>query len=225
MRNHAAYTRIKRRRPDLPESGDEASISLSYAADCTINHFAHAANRVRIDHFSTVLHPSSLVLGPSAMAYLLPCPQCGTKLVVTTGEAGGQVPANAALRSRFLSARPRSLAEVATESVAEAPWSARQSVLFVGAVVAIAGLAFALFMHYRASETYPHVDFPQEIRRMPPASTWTLWSDYLRHGVGKWQPEKGVQQLADIKRYEELKHWEWIGFGVAAPGLFWQLWV
>lgn len=155
------------------------------------------------------------------MAYLLPCPQCGRKLVVTTGEAGGQtrcecgatveVPTVRGLRD--LEQAPIPAGEAAT------PWTTRHSVVFLGVLVAVVGLGFGVFLHFRAEAVLPKTAFADDIRTMPPAETWELWSNFFREGVGNWQPKKDAQQLAAINRYHELKRWQLIGFGLAGVGV------
>jgi hypothetical protein len=90
--------------------------------------------------------------------------------------------------------------------------------VFLGAVIAIAGLAFAAFLHVRANETWPDENFAQDIRNKQPYETWELWYQFMRHGIA-WRPQSGPQRERDLKAYEELKRWEWISFGLAGAGL------
>jgi hypothetical protein len=54
---------------------------------------------------------------------------------------------------------------------------------------------------------------------MPAEETWALWTQYFRGRVGRWQPQKGEKQLADIKAHDEMKRWEIIGYGIAGLGV------
>ncbi|MEX2140354.1 MAG: hypothetical protein WD894_13910 [Pirellulales bacterium] len=155
------------------------------------------------------------------MAYLLPCSQCGRKLLVTTGEAGGQLRCECgALVDVPTVRRIRELEPAAAPSSdATTSWTTRHSLIFLGSLVAIAGLAFGLILHFRAANALSSDNFADEIRNMPAADTWTLWSQVSQLGVGSWQPPKGKEQLDDIKVYEELKRWEFIGFGLAGVGV------
>jgi hypothetical protein len=103
---------------------------------------------------------------------------------------------------------------------AAASWTARQSVGFIGSLLAVAGLAFGVLLHFRAERLLPTADFADEIRTtMPAADTWTLWTQFFREGVGRWQPKQDEKQLSDLKAYAEMKRWEIIGFGVAGLGV------
>jgi hypothetical protein len=111
--------------------------------------------------------------------------------------------------------------ETAAPQATERPtsWTSRHSVIFVGSLVALAGIAFALILHFRAEKLRPAATFSDEIRTiMPPADTWTLWTQFFRGGIGRWQPKKDEEQMSEQKTYEELKRWEIIGFGVAGLG-------
>ena len=155
------------------------------------------------------------------MAYLLPCPQCGRKLVVTTGEAGGQALCACGATVDVPTVRGLRELESATAPAAEATtsWTTRHSVIFLGSLVAIAGLAFGLIQHFRAAALLPTATFADDIRTMPPAETWTIWTQFIRQGVGSWQPKKDEKQLSDLKAYDEMKRWEIIGFGLAGVGV------
>jgi hypothetical protein len=152
------------------------------------------------------------------MPYLLPCTQCDRKLVVTTGQAGGQARCECGAAVDVPTVRGlRSLEEVREATAQPQAWSTRKSVVFLGAVITLCGLALAGFLHVRASQVRPHGSFADDIRTMSPRDTWELWS-YFRHGIG-WNRDKGPEQLKAIKDYEELKRWEWIAFGVAGVGV------
>ncbi len=155
------------------------------------------------------------------MAYLLPCPQCGRNLVVTTGEAGGRVRCECG--SQVDVPTVRGLRELATAPAptaeATSSWTARHSLIFLGVLTMLAGVAFGLFLHYRAARLLPQSTFADDIRNMPAEDTWTLWSQYFRGRVGRWQPLKGEKQLSDLKAYEEMKRWELIGYGFAGLGV------
>ncbi len=156
------------------------------------------------------------------MAYLLPCPQCGRKLVVTTGQAGGQAPCECGTAVDVPTVRGMRELEQAPDTAAEsaASWTTRQSVVFIGSLLAITGLAFGVLLHFRAERLLPKAAFADEIRTtMPPADTWTLWTQFFRQGVGRWQPQKDEKHLSDLKAYAEMKRWEIIGFGVAGLGV------
>jgi hypothetical protein len=93
-------------------------------------------------------------------------------------------------------------------------------VIFVGSLVALAGIAFGVILHVRAENVRPAASFGDEIRTiMPPADTWTLWTQFFREGIGRWQPKKDEEQLSAQKSYDELKRWEIIGYGVAGLGV------
>ena len=153
------------------------------------------------------------------MAYLLPCPQCGRKLVVTTGEAGGQVRCECGAAVDVPTVRGLRELEPAPAVEGATSWTTRHSVIFLGSLMAIAGLAFGMILHFRAAAVLPTATFADDIRTMPAAETWTLWSQFFRDGVGKWQPLKDDKQQLDLKAYEELKRWELIGFGLAGVGV------
>jgi hypothetical protein len=155
------------------------------------------------------------------MAYLLPCPQCGRKLVVTTGEAGGQMQCACGTAVDVPTVRGLRELEPATAPGAEAAtsWTSRHSVIFLGSLMAIAGLVFGLILHFRAAALLPSATFADDIRTMAPAETWTIWTQFIRQGVGSWQPKKDEKQLSDLKVYDEMKRWEIIGFGLAGLGI------
>jgi hypothetical protein len=154
------------------------------------------------------------------MAYLLPCPHCERKLVVTTGEAGGQVRCECGTTVDVPTVRGmRELEPTAAPAEAATSWTTRHSVIFLGSLVAIAGLAFGAILHFRAAAVLPSGTFADDVRIMPPEETWTLWSQFFREGVGKWQPKKEQAQLDNIKAYEEIKRWEFIGYGLAGLGV------
>jgi hypothetical protein len=115
---------------------------------------------------------------------------------------------------RELEQAPATVADAATS------WTARHSVIFLGSLMAIAGLTFGVLLHFRAERVRPKATFADEIRTsMPPAETWTLWTQFFRGGVGRWQPLKDEKQLSDLKAYEEIKRWEIIAFGLAGLGV------
>jgi hypothetical protein len=152
------------------------------------------------------------------MPYLLPCTSCDRKHVVTTGQAGGQVRCECGAAIDVPTVRGlRELEEVHEATAPRKAWSTRSSVVFLGVVITLAGLALAGFLHVRAAQVRPQGSFADDIRTMSPRDTWELWS-YFRHGIG-WNREKGPEQLKAIKTYEELKRWEWIAFGVAGVGI------
>jgi hypothetical protein len=153
------------------------------------------------------------------MAYLLPCTQCDRKLVVTTGQAGGQARCECGAAVVVPTIRGlRELEEVHEATAQAKAWSTRNSVVFLGAVITLGGLALAGFFHVRASEVQPRGSFADDIRTMSPRDTWDLWANFLRHGIG-WNRDKGPEQLKAMKEYEELKRWEWIAFGLAGVGV------
>ena len=153
------------------------------------------------------------------MAYLLPCPQCDRKLPVTTGQAGGQVRCECGTMVDVPTVRGlRELVEVHEVTAQRKAWSTRNSVVFLGAVITLGGLALAGFLHVRAAQVRPQGSFADDIRTMSPRDTWDLWSSFLRHGIG-WNRNQGPEQLKAIKDYEELKRWEWIALGLAGAGV------
>jgi hypothetical protein len=153
------------------------------------------------------------------MPYLLPCTQCDRKHAVTTGQAGGQVRCECGAAIDVPTVRGlRELVEVHEATAQRRTWSTRSSVVFLGAVITLGGLALAGFLHVRAAQVRPHGSFADDIRTMSPRDTWELWSSFLRHGIG-WNRNQGPEQLKAIKDYEELKRWEWIAFGLAGAGV------
>jgi hypothetical protein len=152
------------------------------------------------------------------MPYLLHCTSCDRKHVVTTGQAGGQVRCDCGAAIDVPTVRGlRELAEVHEATAPRKAWSTRSSVVFLGAVITLAGLVLAGFLHVRAAQVRPHGSFADDIRTMSPRDTWDLWSGFMRHGIG-WSRNKGPEQLKAMKDYEELKRWEWIAFGLAGAG-------
>jgi hypothetical protein len=152
------------------------------------------------------------------MAYLLPCPQCERKLAVTTGQAGDRLRCECGAEVEVPTVRSlRALPEVHGAVGPKRSWSTRHSVVFLGAVVAIAGLAFGVYLHVRSVAERPRDNFAEDIQGMSPDKAWELWSSIMRHGA-TWKPQKGVAQEKAIKRYDELVRWKWIGFGIAGAG-------
>jgi hypothetical protein len=153
------------------------------------------------------------------MPYLLPCPQCDRKLPVTTGQAGDQVRCQCGTAIDVPTVRGlRELVEVQEATAPRKAWTTRNSIVFLGAVITLAGLALAAFLHVRADHVRPHENFADDIRTMAPRDTWELWSSFLQQGI-RWNRNKGPEQLKAIKDYEELKRWEWIAFGLAGAGV------
>jgi len=140
---------------------------------------------------------------------------------VTTGEADGQVRCECGAAVNVPTVRGMRELEPAAAPTAEAAtsWTTRHSVIFLGLLMAIAGLAFGLIQHFRAADAFPGESFADKIRNMPAAETWTLWSQVSRLGVGGWQPPKDDKQQLDLKTYEELKRWQLIGFGLGGLGV------
>jgi hypothetical protein len=153
------------------------------------------------------------------MPYLLPCTHCDRKHAVTSGQAGAQVRCECGAAIDVPTVRGlRELVEVHEPTPQRKTWSTRHSVVFLGAVITLAGLALAAILHVRASQVRPRGSFADDIRTMSPRDTWDLWSSFLRHGIG-WSRDKGPEQLQAMKDYEVLKSWEWIAFGLAGAGV------
>jgi hypothetical protein len=139
--------------------------------------------------------------------------------VVTTGQAGGQARCECGAAVDVPTVRGlRALEEVPEATVRPKPWSTRNGLLFLGAVIVFGGLALAGFLHVRAAQVQPRGSFADDIRTMSPRDTWDLWSSFLRHGIG-WSRAKGPEQIQAIKDYEILKSWEWIALGLAGAGV------
>jgi hypothetical protein len=189
------------------------------------SHFALAAHHDRIEHcvrhcsfgFDSSFALSSFVI--LSMAFLLPCPQCDRKLVVTTGQAGGQVRCECGTAVDVPTVRGlRALVEVEESTAQPKSWSTRHSVVFLGAVIVVAGLALTAFLHVRADQVRPDENFAQDIRNKQPYETWELWHQFMRHSIA-WRPGTGPETEKKIKAYEELKRWEWIALALGGAGV------
>ena len=153
------------------------------------------------------------------MPYLLPCPQCRSKLSVTTGEAGGQVRCNCGATVDVPTVRGlRELAVVTESAEPQSRWTTRHSVTFMGGVLIVAGIAAGLALHVYAESVRPIQTFADKVQHMSPAETWELWTHYFQLGIGTWQVDEGPTQKIDRRRYHSFKNFEWISFGIAGVG-------
>jgi hypothetical protein len=89
--------------------------------------------------------------------------------------------------------------------------------IFLGALVALGGLAFGLVMQIRAREAMPKETFADKIQTMQPAEIWDLWSKFLKVGIG-WQPQTGPTQEDAIRKAEELRSWSIVGYCLGGAG-------
>jgi tetrahydromethanopterin S-methyltransferase subunit F len=154
------------------------------------------------------------------MPYLLPCPQCGSKLQVTTGEAGQQVRCDCGAAVDVPTVRGlRELPLVVEEVEPRSRWTTRHSVAFLGIVLLVAGLAIGFVLHGHAESVRPDQSFASKVKDMSPAETWDLWSQYFQYGIGTWQVQEGPTQRKARNRYQSHKNFEHISYGIAGIGV------
>jgi hypothetical protein len=152
------------------------------------------------------------------MAFLLSCPTCGRKLEVTTADADQRMPCECGAQVQVPTVRGlRQLQEI-PQAAATSSWTMAHSVVFLGALIAVAGLAFGAFLQLRAADVLPNTAFADDIRTMTPVETWELWSNFLRHGIG-WRPRSGPQQQAAFRDYEDLRRWALLLYCVGGAGV------
>jgi Alpha-aminoadipate carrier protein LysW-like, globular domain len=154
------------------------------------------------------------------MSYLLPCPACGNKLSVVTGQAGQLVRCDCGADLEVPTIRGlRELEQVSDDAVSFSRWTTRHGVAFLGLLILAGALAFSLYLHLRAPVFDP-TGYESQVQAASPEQSWEHWTGNLRYG-----PRMRIRQSehdAIVRRAEKDKYverWEWVGYGVAALGL------
>lgn len=147
-------------------------------------------------------------MDPMSMMYLLPC-SCGAKLPVERRQAGETVRCGCGTSLEVPSLmKMENLEPAEPESVDGRPsdqWGIRQSVILLGAVIAMLGLALGVFLVLSRPEPFV-LDIPpelvrREVRTFSPRRSWENWRYMSANGLNR------TPLVAKEKNTEELLRW------------------
>src|SRR5262245_42232670 len=99
----------------------------------------------------------------ASMTYLLPCPSCGSKLPVETGQAGQMLRCGCGQSVEVPTVRGLRELEVVADDGSAPRWTARHGLVFVGSVIAMAALLFAGYIWMTRPPAYDATSLPVEL--------------------------------------------------------------
>ena len=146
--------------------------------------------------------------------YLLPCSSCGEKIPVEVGQAGQQIECDCGASLDI----PTMVGIRALQRVEPSPedqrpisrWEARHGVLLVGAVITVAALCMAAYVH----QIRPRMI---DVEEMDPFQTWLAWQ-FLREGVRRPSFEVNPLRIYQLSQ-EANRRWMAASLSLVALGL------
>ena len=145
------------------------------------------------------------------MKYLLPCQQCGEKLMVDVSQAGRQLTCRCGVALEVPSLRAIRELETVADPVAKPSrqsWNLSRGIVFAaGLVLTVAGFLTAGVAGFNwATATIPPPPTVEvapmlaEVDALTPAGTWDAWVDLRTNGLGPYYPPTKVLVEASIER-------------------------
>lgn len=170
--------------------------------------------------------------------YVLPC-DCGQEILVEATQSGQEVTCQCGKRLEVPTMRTlRTLKIVKRPEAgpsASSTWGARQAVLMLGVLIALAGVAWAGYLLLQKRSVIGRLDASRpkivDIHELSPYQAWVVWQEEIRPGLHEAAPweeayQRGMRNWEETRlRYARLTRW-WlstagtlIGVGVVTVGI------
>ncbi len=128
------------------------------------------------------------------MKYLLPCPACGTKTPVATGQAGQMLQCSCGKQFEIPPIRKLRDLEPAEDEPLAPLWTKRQGLLFLGSLITVCSAAFAavLWLNLPAQFIPPTINIDQsavdkEVAELSPAESLRRFVLIQSHSPGSFE--------------------------------------